>query len=70
MPRETPARNGLAINLGRMNAGAHTHNIVDTAAKTPRRGTTGVGTSAPAASSPSGARYSLKPKSPKAKKLA
>jgi hypothetical protein len=31
------------INLGRMSAGEHKHNIVATADKTPKRGSTGAG---------------------------
>jgi hypothetical protein len=61
MPRETPTHSGESVNVGRMSAGEHHHNIVATSDKLPRRGSTGPGTAQPARMEPSGARYSLKP---------
>jgi len=69
---ETRAHTGLSVNVGRSakSGGEHRENIAATSDKLPKRGTTGPGTSAPAAMSPSGARYSMKKLGKPAAKLA
>jgi hypothetical protein len=42
-PARTTIDGHHVINAGRMSAGEHKHNIVATADKTPKRGTTGAG---------------------------